>query len=51
MNNKYFNVKVCPICASRPGGDPFYVSSDFFGHLQLRHLQLNKPNVPYSFTN
>ncbi|XP_030069747.1 E3 ubiquitin-protein ligase RNF138 [Microcaecilia unicolor] len=29
--------KVCPICASLPGGDPTYVCSNVVGHLNARH--------------
>eukprot|EP00356_Strombidium_inclinatum_P009748 CAMPEP_0170483478 /NCGR_PEP_ID=MMETSP0208-20121228/3149_1 /TAXON_ID=197538 /ORGANISM="Strombidium inclinatum, Strain S3" /LENGTH=98 /DNA_ID=CAMNT_0010756531 /DNA_START=652 /DNA_END=945 /DNA_ORIENTATION=- len=27
----------CPICTSRPGGNPNYKSIDLAGHLELRH--------------
>jgi len=29
---------VCPVCATRPGGDPMYVSRNFHGHIEIRHL-------------
>ncbi len=34
----YENFKVvCPICSTRPGGNPNFLSSHFIGHLHLRH--------------
>jgi hypothetical protein len=32
-----FKLKVCPVCASQPGGEPNHVTDDFATHLTLEH--------------
>jgi len=42
---------VCPICASKPGGNPNYISPNLLAHMQLRHLKQssgNPNNVDYT---
>jgi len=40
----------CPICTSKPGGDPNYISQDLSAHMKLRHNaetdDLSKYNIP-----
>jgi len=35
----YFEIQVCPICASMPGGEPNLVTDEFAAHMGLGHRQ------------
>lgn len=37
LNVNNFSLKVCPLCAAMPGGDPNLMTDDFAGHLTLEH--------------
>eukprot|EP01087_Luapelamoeba_hula_P023116 TRINITY_DN844_c2_g1_i10.p1 TRINITY_DN844_c2_g1~~TRINITY_DN844_c2_g1_i10.p1 ORF type:complete len:2295 (+),score=402.99 TRINITY_DN844_c2_g1_i10:4295-11179(+) len=39
---------VCPICANTPFGDPTYISSNFFGHMENSHGDQLYGSVPPS---